>query len=107
MNSPFRSFVSLLSLSCLFTLSASAQDQQLPAAFAPVEVILEGLEDPAFLVIDADDVLYVSEEQAGRVLRVVVLPDGTVQAYTLLEGLKKPRGLAVDQGGPSTSPPRS
>lgn len=84
-----------LSFSCLFTFSASAKNQQLPVAPAPVEVALEGLRDPAFLAIDAHDVLYLSEEQAGRVLQL--FPDGRVQS--LIEDLKKPQGLAIDDDG--------
>lgn len=92
MKLPFKFLFSLLSLPCFLILSTSAKDQELPAAFAPVEVVLEGLGDPAFLAIDADNVLYVSEEKTGRVLQV--FPDGLVQP--LIEGLKKPQGVAVD-----------
>ncbi|MBI2882781.1 MAG: hypothetical protein HYY11_02555 [Candidatus Methylomirabilis oxyfera] len=84
-----------LSLSCLFTLSAPAKNQQLSVASAPVEVVLEGLRDPAFLAIDADDVLYLSEEQTGRVLQL--FPDGRVLSLT--EGLKMPQGLAIGDNG--------
>jgi len=85
----------LLSLSCLFTLSASAKNQQLPVASAPVEVALEGLRGPAFLAIDAHDVLYLSEEQTGRVLQL--FPDGRV--LSLAERLKMPQGLAIGDDG--------
>ena len=90
-----RWLVCVFSLSCLFTLSASAKNQQLPVAPAPVEVALEGLRDPAFLAIDTHDVLYLSEEQTGRVLQL--FPDGRVVSLT--EGLKMPQGLAIGDDG--------
>ncbi|PWB78675.1 MAG: hypothetical protein C3F08_08210 [Candidatus Methylomirabilota bacterium] len=89
------SLLCFLSLSCLFTLSASAKNQQLPVASAPIEVALEGLRDPAFLAIDADDILYLSEERTGRALQL--FPDGRV--LSLIEGLKKPEGLAIGDDG--------
>lgn len=80
----------------LFALLASpAKGEEPPSALAPFEVVLEGLDAPTFLAIDSSDLLYVSEEKAGRILQV--LPDGT--AWPLLEGLKKPQGLAFDGEG--------
>src|SRR5574337_972728 len=92
---PVKLVSSLLSLLCCFTVAASAKAPELPTAYAPVEVVLESLQDPAFLAIDANDVVFVSEEQAGRVLRI--FPDGRVQS--VVEGLQKPRGLAIDGDG--------
>lgn len=89
------SLLCLLGLLSLFASSASAKNQPLPVASAPVEVTLEGLKDPAFLAIDADDVVYLSEEQTGRVLQL--FPDGRV--LSLVEGLKKPQGLAFGDDG--------
>ncbi len=90
-----RSLSCLFSLFCIFTPPASAQNQELPIAPTPVEVALEGLRDPAFLAIDAYDVLYLTEEQTGYVLQL--FPDGHVQP--LIEGLKKPQGLAIGDDG--------
>lgn len=92
---PVKLASSLLSLLCCFTVATSAKDPELPTASAPVEVVLEGLQDPAFLAIDANDVVFVSEEQAGRVLQI--FPDGRVRS--VVEGLKKPQGLAIDDDG--------
>lgn len=95
MKTPIKLVSSLLSLLCYLTVAASAKDPELPTALAPVEVVLEGLQDPAFLAIDADNIVFISEERAGRVLQIS--PDGRVQS--VVEGLKKPRGLAVDDNG--------
>lgn len=92
-----------LSFSCLFTFSASAKNQQLPVAPAPVEVALEGLRDPAFLAIDAHDVLYLSEEQAGRCSSSFLMA-----AFSpLLKISKNLKGLLSMTTGPFTSPPKS
>lgn len=95
MKPPVKLVSSLLGLLCCLTVAASAKDPELPTASAPVEVVLEGLQDPAFLAIDANDVVFVSEEQVGRVLQI--FPDGRVR--TVVEDLQKPRGLAVDDDG--------
>lgn len=95
MRPPVKLVSSLLGLLCCLTVAASAKDPELPTASAPVEVVLEGLQDPAFLAIDANDVVFVSEEQVGRVLQI--FPDGRVR--TVVEDLQKPRGLAVDDDG--------
>lgn len=92
---PVKLASSLLSLLCCLTVAASAKAPELPTAPAPVEIVHEGLLDPTFLAIDATDVVFVSEEQAGRVLQT--FPDGRVQS--VVEGLKKPQGLAVDDDG--------
>jgi sugar lactone lactonase YvrE len=92
---PVKLVSSFLSLLCCLTVAASAKEPELPSAPAPAEVLHEGLLDPAFLAIDADNVVFVSEVQAGRVLQI--LPDGRVQS--VVEGLKKPQGLAVDDDG--------
>lgn len=78
----------LVLLCCLI---ASANDPQLPLAPSSIDVLLEGLQDPAFLAIDADNSVFISEEQAGRILQR--LADGRV--VSLIEGLKKPQGVAV------------
>lgn len=92
---PVKLVSSLLSLLCCLTVAASAKDPELPTTLAPVEVVLEGLQDPAFLAIDANDVVFVSEEQTGRVLQI--FPDGHTRS--IVEGLKKPQGLAIDDDG--------
>lgn len=92
---PVKLASSLLSLLCCLTVAASAKDPELPIAPSPIEVVHEGLQDPAFLAIDANDVVFVSEEQAGRVLQI--FPDGRVRS--VVEGLQKPRGLAIDDDG--------
>ena len=92
---PVKLASSLLSLLCCLTVAASAKDPELPTALAPVEVVLEGLQDPAFLAIDADNIVFISEERAGRVLQI--FPDGRVRS--VIDHLKKPRGLAVDDNG--------
>lgn len=95
MRPPVKPALSLLGLLCCLTVAASAKDPELPTTSAPAEVVLEGLQDPAFLAIDANDVVFVSEEQAGRVLQI--FPDGRVRS--VIEDLQKPQGLAVDDDG--------
>lgn len=92
---PVKLVSSLLGLLCCLTVAASAKDPELPTSPAPVEVVHENFQDLAFLAIDADNVVFVSEVRAGRVLQI--LPDGRVQS--VVEGLKKPQGLAVDVDG--------
>lgn len=92
MKTPVKLVSSLLSLLCCLTVAASAKDLELPTTLAPVEVVLEGLQDPAFLAIDADNIVFISEERASRVLQI--FPDGHVRS--VIDHLKKPRGLAVD-----------
>lgn len=92
---PVKLASSLLSLLCCLTVAASAKDPELPTTLAPVEVVLEGLQDPAFLAIDANNIVFISEERAGRVLQI--FPDGHVRL--VIDHLKKPQGLAVDDNG--------
>ena len=95
MKTPIKLVSGLLSLLCCFTVAASAKDPELPTTLAPVEVVLEGLQDPTFLAIDANNIVFISEERAGRVLQIS--PDGRVRS--VIDHLKKPRGLAVDDNG--------
>jgi uncharacterized repeat protein (TIGR01451 family) len=58
-------------------------------------VYAEGLSSPDGLAFSPTGVLYVVEEQAGRVRRVA--PDGSLT--TVLSGLQQPEGIAFDDSG--------
>jgi sugar lactone lactonase YvrE len=60
-----------------------------------VLVYATDLESPGGLALDPNDVLYVAEENAGRVSRVG--PDGTLER--VVTGLDYPEGIAFDPAG--------
>lgn len=61
-------------------------------ALAPVDVLVDGLDEPRGLAVDSDDNVFVAERAAGTVVQVG--RDGT--RATVAHGLKHPFGVAVD-----------
>jgi alkaline phosphatase len=64
------------------------------ADYAPT-VFAEGMAAPDGLAMNADAVLYVAEEKAGRVSRV----DSYGRVTTVLENLRSPEGITFDSDG--------
>jgi hypothetical protein len=74
--------------------TVSAQNPGLPQAAAPVDIVLKGLAEASYVTAGPDDLVYISEEKTGRVLRVG--PEGITAVLT---DLIRPRGLAADAWG--------
>jgi RHS repeat-associated protein len=89
-----RSFSFGLLLVALVPVAGSAPGHGL-RALAPVELLVDGLDEPRGLAVDSDDVVYVAERSRGTITRVQ--SDGT--RSVVARRLNDPFGVAIDAEG--------
>src|SRR5689334_14486413 len=70
-------------------------DDRQPHGQAPLEVLVDGLHDPAGMAIGPDGTLYFTETERGTLQRRT--PDGTIRQIT--NRLDKPRGIVITPDG--------
>ena len=89
-----RRFSFALLLVALVPVAGSAPGHGL-RALAPMELLVDGLDEPRGVAVDSDDVVYVAERSRGTITRVE--PDGT--RSVVARRLKDPFGVAIDAEG--------